>query len=347
VCKWLYSMGFPHESTKPQAGEDSVLTDEECKSLLDEVRTSSDSDLLGFGFEPLTVGFANHVWATKRRGQALVLKRYTDAAFLRVDAGVIGSVDVHCGNHGIGPRVLYSSPQGMVMERIEGNTLVEADMHSEDLDLLENVAELLAELHQLPLPEACKGQQPMMWKSIGAMLEASARKPELWPEGMPSIDAVAEEVSKAQLAIEQRNCCTVLCHGDFKPSNVVQSKSGKISFIDHELGGLNYRSFDLMKVFRTAEKSSQASMEHFICTYAEKIGLKSEAEIAELMREAKVFESLTWLEAACFFLAMPQFKPSETTQWNELALDRWQKYESTRDALLGKAAWQDCMAWLG
>ena len=52
-----------------------------------------------------------------------VLKRYTELAFLRLDAEAIGSVDVHCGNHGVGPHVLFSSPQGLVMERLDGRTL--------------------------------------------------------------------------------------------------------------------------------------------------------------------------------------------------------------------------------
>jgi ethanolamine kinase len=266
---------------------------------------------------------------------------------LRVEADAIGAVDVHCGDYGIGPRVLYSSPQGLVMERLEGKTLEEADMHKDDFELLENVAKLLAKLHQLPVPEVCQGQEPMMWNSIEKMLEVGGRKPELWPQGLPSLEVMAEEVSKARIAIEKQNCPVVLCHGDFKPSNILQSKNGDISFIDHELGGLNYRSFDLMKVFRTAEKTSQLSMDHFIRTYAESIGRGSEGEIAEILKEAKLLECLTWLEAACFFVAMPQFKSAETSRWNELALDRWEKYEATKDVLLGKAAWEECLAWLG
>jgi thiamine kinase-like enzyme len=339
VSKWLYSMGFPHEDTPPQPiSHDAVLTDEECKGFLDAIRTASDSDLVGMGYEPLTVGFANYVWATKRRGQSLVLKRYTDLAFLRLDAEAIGSVDVHCGNMGVGPKVLFSSPQGLVMERLEGRTLEEADMHKDDFDLLDDVAKVLADLHQLQVPVVCEGE-PMLWRTIDKMVEAASRRPELWPEGMPELDVISKEVSKARAAIEKRNYPIVLCHGDFKPSNVIQSKTGKVSFIDHELAGPNYRAFDLMKVFRTAQKSSDNSVEHFLRAYVTNIGQEpSDEELADIINETKLFESLTWLEAAAFFLALPQFKPAETARWNALALDRWEKYEATKRVLLGESA---------
>jgi len=288
------------------------------------------------------VGFANHVWASKTRGQSLVLKRYTDLAFLRLDAEAIGSVDVHAGKHGVGPPVLYSSPQGLVMERLEGRTLEEVDMHKDDFVLLEDVAEVLAKLHQLPVPAVCEGE-PMLWRTIDRMVDAAARKPELWPEGMPSLDVLTEEVRKARIAVEKRNYPTVLCHGDFKPSNVILNSQGEIYFIDHELAGPNYRAFDLMKLFRTAGKSSDKSMEHFLRSYAATMQRHepTEQEVEDLIQETQLFKSLTWLEAACFFLALPQFKPAETSRWNALALDRWQQYEATKGLLFGKLAWQE------
>lgn len=338
VEKWLYSMGFPHEdSIRPEPAE-AILTQDECKGLLDCIISESDSDLVGMGFGQLTVGFANHVWAVRKRCQSLVVKRYTDLAFLRLDAEAIGSVDVHCGKHNVGPRVLYTSPQGLVMERLEGRTLEETDMHKDDFPLVESVAKVLAQLHQLPVPAVCEGE-PMLWRTIGKMVEAAGRRPELWPKGMPSLKCIEQEITKARTAVEKSSYPIVLCHGDFKPSNVILNKENEIKLIDHELGGPNYRAFDLMKVFRTAGKSSEASMEHFLKSYVKCFGKEtSEEELSDILQETKIFECLTWLEAACFFLALPQFKPQETDRWNDLALDRWEKYESTKDALLGKDA---------
>jgi thiamine kinase-like enzyme len=220
------------------------------------------------------------------------------------------------------------------MERVPGHTLEEKDMHDDNLNLLGNVAMAVAKLHELPVPDACKGV-PMLWRTIDKMLEAAARKPELWPQDMPSIDDVLKEVEEARVVLQNAKLSIGLCHGDLKPSNVMLDEStGQVYIIDHELGGPNYRAFDLMKIFRSAEKRSDTSMEHFVKVYSENIDdAISEVKTKKWLDEAKMFEPLTWLEAACFFLALPQFKPQETSKWHALATDRWDKYQATRSML--------------
>jgi 3-dehydroquinate synthase/2-deoxy-scyllo-inosose synthase len=331
--KWLYSMGFPHDGCAQVKSE--FLTFEECKELLDAVRTCSDKDLVATGFEPLTVGFANHVWGQVKCGQRVVVKRYTELAFIRFEAEALGTVDMLSGEHGVGPHVHYFSPQGSVIQRVDGQTLEESDMHKGDLKLLDSVAQAVAKLHQLSVPQACEGP-PMLWRCIDRMLEAAGRTREFWPEKVPDIDVILDEVLKLRVAVDKQKTSLTLCHGDLKPSNVILNKeSGEVRLIDHELGGPNYRAFDLMKIFRTAEKRSDQCMEHFFRTYLTSSGQPSEeSDVQELLKEAKLFEPLTWFEAACFFLALPQFKPQETSRWHELALDRWEKYQATKVVLL-------------
>jgi len=60
LYKWLYTMGFPHEGASDSI-QASAGTSKDCDLLVDTVRGKSHSDLIGMGFEPLTVGFANHV----------------------------------------------------------------------------------------------------------------------------------------------------------------------------------------------------------------------------------------------------------------------------------------------
>jgi thiamine kinase-like enzyme len=229
------------------------------------------------------------------------------------------------------------------MERLEGRTLTEADMHKGDTDLLEKVAAMLAKLHQLERPLVFEAE-PMLWRMMDRMLDAAARKPELWASGVPAMDVISQEVRKVQAAVQKLDLRVVLCHGDFKPSNVVQTRlDGEIKFIDHELAGPNYRAFDLMKIFRTGGKSSDSSMRHFLREYMRCSGPDpSDEDVDALMRETKLFECLTWLEALCFFLALPQFRPAQASRWNDLALDRWEKYEDTKHMLLGKDAWSSC-----
>jgi len=56
--------------------------------------------------------------------------------------------------------------------------------------------------------------------------------------------------------------------------------------------------------------------------------------VAALTAETRRFEPLTWLEALVFFLAMLQFKPLEAERWQKLAVDRWEKYVTTKGKLL-------------
>merc|ERR1711920_595052 len=101
-----------------------------------------------------------------------------------------------------------------------------------------------------------------------------------------------------------------------------------------ELSGPNYAAFDLMKVFRTAEGSSKECMAHFVRAYAASLGRPhGDNDVARMIAEIRRFEPLTWLEAAIFFLTLPQFKPSETLRWNDLAVDRWTKFVETKHKL--------------
>ncbi|KAH8066447.1 hypothetical protein JL722_889 [Aureococcus anophagefferens] len=95
----------------------------------------------------------------------------------------------------------------------------------------------------------------------------------------------------------------VLGHGDFKPSNVLLH-DGAAVFIDFELAGPNYRGYDIFKLFRTNEMApaSDAELLRFIAVYLAEGGADSgDAEAARCLAESKLFEPLTWLEAAIFF----------------------------------------------
>jgi len=317
---------------KPTADEHQAEEQKECLQLLKSAEFLKEGDAR---FEPLTAGFANHVWATKGSlGQNLVVKLYTDLVFLRIDREAIGAVDVIAGDYGVGPRVLLSTPQGLVMDRVDGYTLEEKDMHKDDFGLLKSVAAAVAKLHRLPIPKVCQGT-PMLWRSIEKMLQVARRKPELWPQNMDSIEVVLQESKRARAALKKCWSSLVLGHGDLKPSNLMFGKDRKVSIIDFELGGPNYRGFDLMKIFRTAKNQSDTSMKYFLDIYSESAsGPTSEVAKQKLLEEVRVFEPLTWLEAACFFLAMPQFKPELTSNWHSLAVDRWKKYQETKCVLL-------------
>jgi len=333
VAEWLATMGFPITSSLSEAAVPMTVTAAECEAMLRAMRCSSDAELRNNGFEQLTAGFANRVCALEKHGQPVVAKRYTDLVFLRSSPEAVGALDVLAGRTGIGPRVLYSGHQGVVMERLPGRTLEEADMHCNNKPLLEAVAQALAAVHQLPLPAICDGE-PMLWRTVDKMIEALACRPELMPNGMPGLGPLLVEVRTAKAALAKHGPQLVSGHGDFKPSNVMEH-DGRVKLIDFELGGPNYRGFDLYKVFRTARPQSEASMVYFIRKYlafteGEAV---SDEEVSKLMAEMRLFEPLTWLEACIFFLILPQFKPEGAAEWADLAKDRWAKYQVSRAKL--------------
>merc|ERR1719210_1010819 len=119
-----------------------------------------------------------------------------------------------------------------------------------------------------------------------------------------------------------------------KPSNVIVDGEhfGNVTLVDFELGGPNYRGFDLMKILRTDEKPSDNCIRHFLRAYAEAYGnVIGEATVSNLVTEVFMFEPLTWLEASIFFIVLPMFdRGLDTDQWKVLALDRWNKYTETK-----------------
>eukprot|EP00929_Paragymnodinium_shiwhaense_P079535 TRINITY_DN4142_c0_g1_i1.p1 TRINITY_DN4142_c0_g1~~TRINITY_DN4142_c0_g1_i1.p1 ORF type:complete len:705 (+),score=190.93 TRINITY_DN4142_c0_g1_i1:57-2171(+) len=311
------------------------------QALILAIGNNCKEDLQEMGMHPLTVGFANLVWAAEVRGMPVVLKRYTDLVFLRIDPEAIGFIDMCAWDYKAGPRVLYCSPLGLVAERVPGRTLEEVDMHKGDNKLLDNVAAALAKFHKLPVPEPCAGT-PMLWRTIDKMMDAVVRRPDIVPKGMPSIEVISKELDEARAALEKHKAVIVLGHGDCKPSNVIVSgdHSENVTLIDFELSGPNYRGFDLMKIFRTAGSFSDDCVRRFMLAYAKSNGEEedaAEATAEALIKEAHMFEPLTWLEAAVFFLALPMFKRQDTERWNTLAIDRWEKYVSTKHKLCGSA----------
>merc|ERR1712217_550548 len=217
------------------------------------------------------------------------------------------------------------------------------DIHKGDFRLLGSIADVLARCHQLPPPPVFAPGVPLVWREIDKMMDVAARRPELIPKDLPDIDTITSEINSLRNALESKHPKVVFAHGSMNPANVLMATDGSVRLIDFELGGPNYRGFDLMKLFRTAEVSSEKSMEYFLRVYSAAVSdNKDDAtlvkEAATLMKEVKTFEPLTWLEAAVFFLVMPQFKPEGATKWNELAVHRWTKFKETKALALNGSA---------
>lgn len=265
----------------------------------------------------------------------MVVKAFMELSSMRLDPETIGQADLHAGRFGIGPKVYYADKSGVVMDRLSGRTLSEADMHKGDFRLLGCIADMLARVHQLPTPPIFMEGVPLLWRQIDKMMSVAGRRPELAPKGMPSLSVISREINAMRVALEKHQPKIVFCHGSMNPQNVMLNSDDTVRFIDFELGGPNYRGFDQMKLFRTAGVFSERCMEHFLRVYAAASG---EDDVTSLVKEVRIFEPLTWLEASIFFLVMPQFKPEGASKWHELAIHRWGKFEETKSLLAGQAS---------
>ena len=126
----------------------------------------------------------------------------------------------------------------------------------------------------------------------------------------------------------------------------------EVCFIDFELAGEHYRSYDLFKLFRTKRVAvCRDNLRAFLAEYlsCQRQGEAHEAraeravqrqggaaahgsvddlelELDELEAETRVAEPLTWLEAAVFFLFAIAEYPAEASTWEPLARQRWESY---------------------
>jgi 3-dehydroquinate synthase/2-deoxy-scyllo-inosose synthase len=337
VKEWLVDMGFPAaaECDAMEAELHGPVTESDCDAMIKTIGCSTERELGALGYESLTIGFANVVYAVTRRGYPLVVKALMELSSMRLERGTIGQADMHAGRFGIGPKVYYAGKAGLVMDRLSGRTLSESDVHKGDFRLLGAIADLLARCHQLPPPQVFRQGVPLLWREIDKMMDVAARRPELIPKDMPDVDVITSEINAMKVALEKYQPKVVFSHGSMNPSNVMLNSDGTVKLIDFELGGPNYRGFDLMKLFRTSGTCSERCLEYFLRVYGASTGeLQCKDDVSTLVKEVRMFEPLTWLEAAVFFLVMPQFKPEGSSKWNELAIHRWSKFKETKSLLV-------------
>jgi len=283
----------------------------------------------------------------------LVVKLYSDLSTLRVPPEVRGVPDRLLAANEIAPSVVLSTDAGIVHEYVPGRVLSEADMHQPGAAseaLMRAVAARLAQLHALPIPAPPFAGEPLVWRWMEAMLGAAAASGATVDYATPG--QLQAEVDYLRAALASAGAPVVFAHGDCKPSNLMRRRGGEeasadegggapsavakqdLVFIDLELAGPNYRGFDVMKLFRSDEHFSEENMRLFIREYmgtsAPDAGRSSlDTEVERVYVEARMFEPLTWLEAAIFFVLVltTRKSSSEETERNyKLGKQRWERY---------------------
>uniref|UniRef100_A0A7S2WU47 ethanolamine kinase n=1 Tax=Rhizochromulina marina TaxID=1034831 RepID=A0A7S2WU47_9STRA len=288
-----------------------------------------------------------------------VVKILSDLAKIRLAPEHRGVVDWLSSELSVSPRVMLTTPDLIVHEWVHGRTLTEEEIAS-DSELRTSIAQQLGLLHSAVTPIVFNGSEPILWSAIDKMLAHIGRRPELIPAPF-TMPMLLEECQSAKEALGGLPLEIVMGHGDFKPSNVMTDNllgSDKVLFIDFELAGPNYRGFDIFKLFRRGQPADggdppaleRDNMESFVNiyldAYAQAVGntpgreaetvvaKSSKAQLTEkVVAEVLLFEPLTWLEAAVFFLFAIQEDQDNVDKWTDLAKHRWGKYMESKPAI--------------
>jgi ethanolamine kinase len=327
---------LPHDrcwaSHRANAKDESIT-----QKIFDDVeqrirRVIDISDDTALETKELSNGFCNSVVLVSTKEEKLVVKLYSELSLLRTEPHQRGVIDELANVAGLGPAVRSKTGEGIAHVFLPGRILEEKDMHTKQV-VGTAAAKLVAAFHSLQVPHAFNTNEPLLWKWLDRMLEAIERSDnaDVLPDEA-NLQALRNEVRRVSAAVQGRVGTTiVLAHGDLKPSNVILINEDPVDLqlIDLELSGPNYRGFDLMKLFRTSpDDFSESHFRNFLAEYCRAAGL-DESKMQDIEEETKLFEPLTWLEAAIFFALVLVLEPSDSDdmkQWEALLLDRWMRY---------------------
>lgn len=301
--------------------------------------------------------------------------------FLPNNSGITSGVEENDGDDGAAARA------ALLMQEFKGRILTEADLHAADYsqseftrNCLQSTAIALSRLHQLgervdpTSPPAKMPTENMLFHACEVMLSLCDNvkwdhaKPVGWNDNLEELRAAFEREKGSALAQLGEDDMVWTGHGDLKPSNVMIAHGGEatdghprnntiiVQFIDLELAGLHYRSFDLAKLFRTDTPTvhTAKNRRYFLEVYADachnnnnnnnnqllRSSLKEQIRVSTALLplnpdvlELQVEQMLpiTWLEAAIFFVCMTAQSASkkEAKLWHELALKRLVSYEAS------------------
>ena len=304
-----------------------------CRAGLLSQKNETTNSSAEITLNTLEYGYCNKVYRVDFSTKCYVAKIYSDVAKVRMRKLAIPA-DVLLSHKSLGPKLLHYDEEGIIMSFVDGATLKPADVHGDTsssfgngTELCRAVAQKVAALHAIePLSDFnMLHEDNMLWFSLDRMMSFVRRKNactkfacatdiEKW-----SFAKLSSEVHGMRNAIEALNLPQVFGHGDLKPSNVMYCESfladgspsenislggmsNQIILIDFEMTGLNYRGFDMYKLFRTkqhtnnTDENMRAFAESYLMSY-ERLSpgrIKGNIDASTmLLLESQIFEPLT------------------------------------------------------
>eukprot|EP00977_Amphora_coffeiformis_P017715 scaffold5873_cov172-Amphora_coffeaeformis.AAC.12 len=250
--------------------------------------------------------------------------------------------------HNLGPKIFATldakSSPALLMQDCPGNPMTECELQ-ESAAIVRLTATALAKLHSLT-PTPTSNNSNMLWQSCHVLMQQYADPQWCVTDGDHApwtYDRLYNCIRNHQSELEQDNLLvTDSGMGDCKPSNLLVQHGDSVEhptsvrFLDLELAGSHYVAFDIAKLWRTSnyqtavEQVQRAQQQQlFLETYIQQYSDSQNVHASMLQDQVDRLMSLTWLEAATFFVAMSASSSksqSEREHWDALALDRLRSY---------------------
>ena len=270
----------------------------------------------------------------------VIAKLFSPLALERMDPRrSLGQIDAYVARNGLAPTVLARNARGILLQDCGGRVMTEHDVYDPASDQATyRCALALAQLHNLPELPADKSSADapnMFWRACAVSMSHIANDWECTTttSGTHWNKALLQKVLDEHQVVMKDLSTVPVGHGDFKPSNAIAADiAGRTVFIDLEMTGRHYRSFDVAKFLRTSSKEySHERKRFFLESYAHAVDC---CNVVGLEQEVDLAMPLTWLEAAIFFAAMETLDGSQAAKWNDLARDRLENYEKCPHSLV-------------
>ena len=214
--------------------------------------------------EPLAFGNTNRLYRLTHAGDHFLVREFGTQAALAFDRERENAMFARLARHGLAPPLIGTFAGGRIEGWLEGGPCTAAECRAPEVSVV--VARALAALHAFPLEPTDTAAGNWGFVTADAWLEgargsaaavaAAAAAPQCSGLseriGRIDLDRVASRLGALRERLEGaapplRRC---YCHNDLSNTNVhLELRSGHLSLIDFEFGGVNLRGFDLATHF--------------------------------------------------------------------------------------------------
>lgn len=233
---------------------------------------------------PLKGGLSHQIALVEAAGARYVL-RVLDPAVSAAGLGISAVEEIEntarAGRSGVGPRVVYTAEDAILLEHIDGATLCQDDVRRP-----ETIRRIAAACRRLHAGSARFVSDFDIFRKAEDLLDRCRRHglaiPDGYTEHLPVLTAIERAVEAAPLP-------PVPCHNDLLPANFMDDGQD-IRIIDYQLSGMNDPAFELGDIAAEADFEPER-VEALAAAY---FGAEMSAALLARVRLYLIASNITW-----------------------------------------------------